>query len=67
MARPALIFTSLNLAFSLGLGLPGLIPRLIFIPYLIQWLESLWGAFHPAIKVKPVFIGMRQLLVSCLW
>jgi hypothetical protein len=49
------------------LGLAGLLPLLIFIPYLVQWLESIWGAFHPAVKVKPVRIGVRQLIVSSLW
>lgn len=67
MARHALAFTSCNLAFCFGLGLVALIPRLIFIPYMVQWLESLWGAFHPAVRAKPVAIGMRQLAVSCLW
>ena len=67
MARRAVSYTSFNLLFSFVLGLAGLLPPLIFVPYLVQWLESLWGAFHPAIKVKPVFIGLRQLIVSTLW
>jgi hypothetical protein len=67
MARRPLSYTSFNVIFTLALGLFGLLPRLIFIPYLAQWLESLWGAFHPAVKVKPVFIGVRQLIISILW
>ncbi|MGZ6317444.1 MAG: YwiC-like family protein [Anaerolineales bacterium] len=67
MAVRALAFTSFNVLFSFAFGLAGRLPRLIFIPYLVQWLESLWGAFHPAIKVKPVHIGLRQLVVSILW
>jgi hypothetical protein len=67
MAARAFSYASFNLLFTLGLGLAGLLPRLIFIPYAIQWLECIWGITHPAVKVKPVCIGMRQLVVSTLW
>ncbi len=67
MARVAVAFTSFNLVFSLLLGWVRLLPAFVFLPYLIQWLESLWGAFHPAVKVKPVLIGIRQFIVSTLW
>ncbi|HEX8992825.1 MAG TPA: YwiC-like family protein [Anaerolineales bacterium] len=67
MARGAVAFTTFNVLFSLALGLSGALPRLIFIPYAVQWLESLWGTFHPAVKLKPVRIGVRQLIVSSLW
>ena len=67
MARGAVAFTSFNLVFTLALGLARLIPPLVFIAYAVQWLESLWGTFHPAVKVKPVRIGVRQLIVSILW
>ena len=55
------------LAASLGLGLLSVLPRFIFLPYLVQWLETLWGIFHPAVKWKPVRIGIRQLIVSVVW
>lgn len=67
MAANALAFTTFNVLLTLALALLGLLPRLIFVPYVVQWLESLWGTFHPAVKVKPVFIGIRQLVVSVLW
>ncbi len=64
----AFAYTSFNFFFSILLGLDaGLLPRLIFIPYLVQWLETLWGIDHPAIGYKPVRIGTRQLIVSMLW
>lgn len=63
----AFAYTSFNLVSSLGLGLLSVLPRFIFIPYLVQWSETLWGIFHPAVKWKPVRIGMRQLIVSILW
>jgi len=64
--RPAL-YTSFNLASTLTLGLISVLPRLIFIPYLVQWGETMWGIFHPAIGWKPTRIGIRQLIVSTLW
>ncbi|HTP01276.1 MAG TPA: YwiC-like family protein [Anaerolineales bacterium] len=67
MARQAIAYTSFNVVFTVGLGLAGILPRLIFIPYAVQWLEALWGTTHPAVKVKPVRIGMRQTIVSTLW
>jgi hypothetical protein len=63
----AFAYTSFNLVLALALGLVSVLPRLIFIPYLVQWLETLWGIFHPAVKWKPVRIGIRQLVISVLW
>jgi hypothetical protein len=63
----AFAYTTFNLVAALGLGLSDILPRLIFVPYLIQWGETLWGIFHPAIKWKPTRIGIRQLIVSILW
>lgn len=62
------LYTSFNLIGTalLGLGV-GFLPQLIFIPFLLQWLESLWGIDHPAVGVKPTHIGIRQLIVSILW
>lgn len=63
----AFAYTSFNLVLTLVLGLFSVLPRLIFIPYLVQWLETAWGIYHPAVRWKPVKIGMRQLVVSVLW
>ena len=65
--RRAFAYTTFNLIASLALGLFSVLPRLIFIPYLVQWSETMWGIFHPAIKWRPVRIGTRQLVVSILW
>jgi hypothetical protein len=54
----------LSAIFSLGLGI---LPKWIFIPFLLQWLETLWGLAHPATGWKPTRIGIRQLVVSTLW
>lgn len=63
----AFAYTTFNLAVALGLGVAAVIPRFIFLPYLAQWLETLWGIFHPAVKWRPARIGIRQLIVSILW
>ena len=67
MGRRAFAYTSFNLLVVLALGLYSVLPRFLFLPYLIQWMETLWGIMHPAIKWKPTHIGIRQLIVSTLW
>ncbi|MGZ9236146.1 MAG: hypothetical protein ACXW4E_11535, partial [Anaerolineales bacterium] len=67
MGFRAFISTSFNLALTLTLGLVSILPRWLFIPYLVQWMETMWGICHPAIKWKPTRIGIRQLIVSTLW
>lgn len=67
MGKRALLYTTFNLIASLILGLAKLIPFFIFIPFLVQWLETLWGITHPSIGWKPVRIGIRQLAVSTMW
>jgi YwiC-like protein len=63
----AYAFTSFNLFSTLCLGLPGVLPRFLFVPYLLQWMETIWGIDHPALGWKPTHIGIRQLIVSTLW
>ena len=67
MGWHAALYTSFNLASVLILGLVAVLPSLLFIPYLVQWIETMWGITHPAIGWKPTRIGVRQLIVSILW
>ena len=67
MARRALLYTSFNLLFAALLAWTALLPALIWLPFGIQWLESLWGSYYPAIGVKPTRIGIRQLIVSTIF
>lgn len=67
MGLRAFLYTTFNFVAALILGLFDLLPRLIFLPYLVQWLETLWGIFRPSIGWKPTRIGIRQLIVSTLW
>jgi hypothetical protein len=63
----AYLYTSFNFASVLALGLVSVIPSFLFLPYLIQWMETMWGIDHPAVGWKPTRIGIRQLIVSTLW
>lgn len=63
----AFIFTTFNLVSTLTLSLAGLLPAFIFLPYLLQWIETMWGIFQPATGWKPARIGIRQLIVSTVW
>jgi hypothetical protein len=63
----AYLYTSFNFASTIALGLASVLPRFIFIPYLVQWMETMWGVDHPAVGWKPTRIGIRQLIVSVLW
>lgn len=67
MARRALFYTTFNVLAVLILSILSVLPPLLFIPYLLQWAETLWGTVHPAIGVKPTRIGLRQLIVSSLF
>uniref|UniRef100_A0A7C4PXK7 Prenyltransferase n=1 Tax=Bellilinea caldifistulae TaxID=360411 RepID=A0A7C4PXK7_9CHLR len=49
------------------LALSGWFSPLVTAAYLIQFAEAVWGALKPAIGVKPVLIGMRQLMISSLF
>lgn len=66
-ARRALLYTTFNLVFALTFGLLGDFPAWIWLAYAIQWLETVWGAWRPAIRMRPVAIGLRQLAVSTLF
>lgn len=63
----AYLYASFNFASVLALSQLDALPNLIFIPYLLQWMETTWGVDHPAVGWKPTRIGIRQLIVSTLW
>lgn len=63
----AYALTSISLVSTLSLGLLGVLPRFLSLPYLLQWMETVWGIEHPALGWKSTRIGIRQLVVSTLW
>ena len=66
-ARRSLLYTSFNFLLALTLAILSIIPTMIFIPYLLQWLETVYGTLSPAVRQKPTQIGVRQLLVSTMF
>lgn len=67
MGRRAFLYTSFNMAATLILGWIQLLPQWLFLPFLLQWMETLWGIENPAAGWKPTRIGIRQLIVSTMW
>ncbi len=67
MARRALLYTTFNLVGACTLAIFNIVPTLLPLPYALQWGETVWGSFHPALGVKPTRIGVRQLIVSILF
>jgi hypothetical protein len=67
MGSAALAGTSINLAAAIVLVAADIVPRWIFLPFALQWLETLWGITHPAVGFKPKAIGYRQLAVTTLF
>ncbi len=65
--RRALLYTGFNFTASLALSLTGILPSFIFIPFLLQAAETIWGTVNPATGQKPTAIGLRQLIVSILF
>jgi len=63
----AILYTSFNLLSTVFLSALDIIPTWIFLPYLLQWGETIRGIYYPATGVKPTSIGIRQLIVSSLF
>ncbi len=67
MGRRALLYTSFNFLLTYTFATLGNLPRLIWLPFAIQFAETVYGTLKPAIDVKPTLIGMRQLMVSTIF
>lgn len=67
MARRALLYGTFNLLLTVWLSLTGSIPGLLWLAFAIQWAEIIYGSLRPVIKVKPVAVGIRQMIVSILF
>lgn len=67
MGLRALVYTTFNLLLVLTLGAASVVSVLLFLPYLLQWLETTYGSLRPAVGLRPTLIGLRQLLVSSLF
>lgn len=68
MALPALVTNLVIFQAVVALAAAQIIPPLLPLAFLVQPLEVVWGGLlRPAVGVKPVKIGMRQLAVSTLF
>lgn len=63
----AILYTTFNLLLAGTLSLSRVLPPLLPMAYLIQWLETMHGVFSPAIGVRPTAIGVRQLIISFIF
>jgi hypothetical protein len=67
MARASLTLVGLSLLEVILLGLADVVSLWLWVPYLVQAAESLWGALRPALGTPPSRIGLRQVAVSALF
>jgi hypothetical protein len=67
IGQRALMYSGFNLILSFMLGVFSSLSLLIWIPFLLQFLEVVWGVLKPARKLKPTQIGFRQLFVSIIF
>jgi hypothetical protein len=67
LGKRAFLYTTFNLFIVSLLSIFDVTSHWLFVPYMLQWLETLRGVFRPAILVKPTSIGIRQLIVSTLF
>jgi len=63
----AVCYTTFNLVAVLALGVAGVVSAWLWLAYAVQWIETLVGVMHPAVKTKPTVIGIRQFLVTTLF
>ena len=67
MGAAALSVAAMGLLLALVLGQIGVVSHWLWVPYLWQAAEVLRGVWLPASGVKPVAIGVRQLLVKIVF
>ncbi|MBI3158014.1 MAG: YwiC-like family protein [Chloroflexi bacterium] len=65
--RRAVGYTGFNLLLAAGLSLRAGFPDALWLPYLLQFVETVYGVLRPATGLRPTQIGLRQLLVSSLF
>ena len=67
MGQRALTYTTFNVCLVLVLGMTTHLSLFLLLPFCLQWLETIYGTFQPAIGKRPTSIGIRQLIVSSLF
>jgi hypothetical protein len=67
MARSAFLYNLAALLLVLALSIIRIVPAWLFLAFLIQPLEVVWGIYRPAVGLKPKHIGIRQLVISIIF
>lgn len=67
LGQRAMAYASFNLVAAVLFSVLGWQPQWLWLAFMIQWLEVVWGIQNPAVQVKPTQIGFRQLFVSTLF
>ena len=67
MGQRALTYTTFNVVLAAVLGFAGTVSYLLFLPYSLQWIETIYGTLVPAVGIRPTTIGLRQMSVSILF
>jgi len=67
MGRRTLLYTSFNFLGVLLLSLLQILPSLLWLPYLLQFVETIYGILKPALKARLTAIGIRQLVINCIF
>lgn len=65
--RGVILEATAVLMLVVALSIFALVPVFLPFAYGIQWVETIYGTFKPAVKIKPTIIGLRQLFVSTLF
>jgi hypothetical protein len=63
----SLRWATFNVVLVAGLAMAELVPPFLLAPFMLQWLEGIWGTLVPARKGLPAAIGIRQLVVTTLF
>lgn len=66
-ARETILFNFILFFVVLVLAIFSIVPAFLPIAFIIQPIEIILGVSHPAIKVPPKQIGIRQLVISILF
>ncbi len=63
----ALLYTTFNMLAVMVLGALQILSPFLWLAYAVQWVETVYGVWRPAVGWRPTRIGLRQLAVSGLF
>ncbi len=63
----AMAYATFNLLFVVLMGVLGYLSPWLWLAYVPQWVENIWGTLRPAIRWSAIHIGLRQTAVTVLF